>query len=221
MGKRTRGDSAAASSSASASAAPIAVPVGTASAAPADTGSAAPVAPAPADTGSAAPADTGSAAPSAAPDAPTESTLACDPDCDEIKVDDKAIELGKPVVLEPGKHVLIASKSGYLTVRETVTVKAGQKVERTFKLREKPAAPGNSSPCGLIKPPAQAGAGPGPMGETCKPCKRQVPQARRLQVKVSRRGPPSTIAQEVVRQLTVAQHRTRACNEPDISSLPS
>jgi hypothetical protein len=150
LGKKPpESSTAAGSATASASAAPVesAAPSATPSAAPADTGTAAP-------SDSAQPAASGEA--DAGP-APIESTLACDPECDEIKVDDKAIEIGKPVTLSPGKHVLVASKTGYVTVKETVTVKAGEKVEKTFKLKEKPAAPTGPA------------TGPGPQGPA-KPC---------------------------------------------------
>jgi len=154
MGKRSRGDAAQA---ASASAAPATSPTESASAAPTDSASAAPT-----DSASAAPADSAAASadPSAGADggAPGgESTLACDPECDEIRVDDKPIELGKPVDIAPGKHTILATKAGYLVVKEAVVVKAGQKLERTFKLKEKPTAAsattgslpaGPSKPCG-------------------------------------------------------------------------
>src|SRR5262249_12468536 len=103
--------------------------------------------------GSAAPAD--SAAPAAGTEG-VESALACDPDCDEIRVDDQPIELGKPVTLTPGKHAVTASKNGYVTIKETIKVKAGEKFEKTFKLTLKPtaaagpatAAPAPNKPCG-------------------------------------------------------------------------
>jgi len=144
--------------SASAADTASAAPADTASAAPADTGSAAP-----ADTASAAPADTAAPAASGEPDAgpaEPESTLACDPECDEIKLDDKAIELGKPVVIPAGKHQVLATKAGYVTVKELITVRAGEKVEKTFKLREKPAA--RTGP---------ANAAPKPCGKFLKRCK--------------------------------------------------
>lgn len=157
LGRKPADGTTAASSSASASAAPD----DTASAAPADTGSAAP-----ADTGSAAPADTAAPAASGEPDAgpaEPESTLACDPECDEIKLDDKPIELGKPLVIPAGKHRVVATKSGYVTVKETIVVKAGDKVEKTFKLKEKPTAP--AVPAGPVNTP------PKPCGKFLKRCK--------------------------------------------------
>jgi hypothetical protein len=140
-----------------------AMPASSGSAAPAVSGTPAPAdsgAPAPADSGTPAPAD--SAAPDAKPAAP-ESTLACDPDCDEIKVDDKPIELGKPVVLSAGKHSIVASKAGYQTVKETITVKDGDKVEKTFKLKEKSTPPPPTTP--------QTNTGPKPCGKFLKRCK--------------------------------------------------
>jgi hypothetical protein len=161
MGKRSHADAAQATSATpTASAAPE--DSASASAAPADSASAAPTSSAsaaPSDSASAAPApsDSASAAPSGEPAAggPTSpATLACDPDCEEIRVDDKPIELGKPVDLAPGKHVVLASKSGYLTVRENIVVKAGEKFDKTWHLKEKPsgaagpAAAGPPKPCG-------------------------------------------------------------------------
>ncbi len=78
-------------------------------------------------------------APSADPVAPPppageEVTLSCDPACDEIKVDDKAIELDKPLTLPEGKHTVVASKQDFKTVTETITVVAGQKLEKQWKL---------------------------------------------------------------------------------------
>jgi hypothetical protein len=165
MGKRSRAEQdLAAASAASASAAPTE--------AAAATGSAAPSA-APADTGSAAPAATGSAAPSAEPSAapsaepsaaPSASADAnagapdlsanviCDPaDCDEIKIDDKVIDLTKPFIVPPGKHTIVVSKAGYVTIKEKVTVNPGEKLDKTYKLTPRatgPAVQGPSKPCG-------------------------------------------------------------------------
>jgi hypothetical protein len=163
MGKRSRAEAAlAAASSASAAATPTDAPAESgspaASAAPADTGSAAPSA-APADTGSAAPSAEPSAAPSASASADANAgpadqaaSIVCDPaDCDQIRVDDKDLDLTKPIVIPPGKHVLVVVKTGYVTVRETVVVKAGEKLDKTYKLTPKPtgpAGPGPSKPCG-------------------------------------------------------------------------
>jgi hypothetical protein len=164
---RKPADVPAASTSATATAAATAsaAPADSASAAPADTGSAAP-----ADSASAAPADTAAPAASGEADAGAagpESTLACDPECDEIKLDDKPIELGKPLVIPAGKHQVVASKSGYTTVKETIVVKAGDKVEKTFKLKEKPAAP--TGPAGPAT--GQANTPPKPCGKFLKRCK--------------------------------------------------
>jgi hypothetical protein len=141
---------------AAASAAPISVPV------PADTASAAP-----AESASAAPAETAAAAPSASASAsaaaadadagaaPVDATIACDPDpCDEIKVDDKPVDLTKPLTLTPGKHVITVSKKDYQPYTEKITVAPGDaKVEKTYKLTAKPAAPsGQAQPSGPSKP---------------------------------------------------------------------
>lgn len=96
-----------------------------------------------------------SAAPSAEPAPGAEVTLACDPECDEIKVDDKPIELGKSLPLSPGKHTVTGKKDGFQNLKETITVKDGSPLEKTFKLKEKVTPgpvvappPGTSKPCG-------------------------------------------------------------------------
>jgi nucleoid-associated protein YgaU len=160
MGKRSGAEAAlAASSAASASAVPTeaAADTGSAapSAAPADTGSAAPNA-APADTGSAAPSAEPSAAPSASASADANAdqaaSIVCDPaECDEIKIDDKVIDTTQPIVVPPGKHTISVFKTGYVTIKESVTVKAGEKLEKTYKLTLRPtgaAVPGPPKPCG-------------------------------------------------------------------------
>ena len=119
----------------------VIVPVASASVAVAD--SAAPPASA---------AETPSAAPSAEPAAPVgeEVALSCDPGCDEIKIDDIAIDLDKPVTLPPGKHTFVASKAEFRTVTETLTVVAGQKLVKQFKLAPAKVA-GGTTPT-VVKP---------------------------------------------------------------------
>jgi hypothetical protein len=73
-------------------------------------------------------------------------TLTCDPDCDEIKVDDAVVDTTKPLTLAPGKHVVVASKAGYIPDRETIVVKPGEKFEQTFKLKiPLPVGSGNAA----------------------------------------------------------------------------
>jgi len=89
-----------------------------------------------------------SAVPSADPTPPAageEVALSCEPACDEIKVDDKPIELEKPLRLDAGKHVVIASKAEFKTVTETITVTAGQKNEKVWKLVSSAAKPSAGS----------------------------------------------------------------------------
>jgi hypothetical protein len=152
LGKKPPTPTVATTASASAAPAESAAPSASASAAPA-ADSAAPAA------DSATPAaDSATPAASGTPDAKPESMLSCDPsDCDEIKVDDKPIDVGKPVVLTAGKHTVIASKAGYQTAKETIVVKEGEKFEKTFKLKEKAAPPTNPQPS------------PNPQ-QTAKPC---------------------------------------------------
>jgi eukaryotic-like serine/threonine-protein kinase len=103
-----------------------------ASAAPATSGG-------PADSAGAAPTDapSGEPAPSGSPAEPPgeEVTFACDPGCDEIKVDDKSIDPGKPVAsLPPGKHTVTAAKADFKAFSSTITVVAGKKQDVAIKL---------------------------------------------------------------------------------------
>ena len=85
-----------------------------------------------------------SAAPTTEPAAPTgeEIALSCDPGCDEIKIDDKPIDLDKPIFVAAGKHTFVASKAEFKTVTETDTIVAGKKFEKQFKLvAAKPTGP--------------------------------------------------------------------------------
>ncbi len=93
-------------------------------------------------------AETPSAVPTTEPAAPAgeEIALSCDPGCDEIKIDDKAIDLDKPVFLPAGKHTFVASKAEFKTVTETLTVVAGHKLEKQFKLAPAKAAGPSSTP---------------------------------------------------------------------------
>lgn len=97
--------------------------------------------------------------PSAEPVAPPppageEVTLSCDPACDEIKVDDKPIELDKPLTLPEGKHTVVASKAEFKTVTETITVVAGQKLEKQWKLASAAkAVTGGSVPTQTVNKP--------------------------------------------------------------------
>jgi hypothetical protein len=88
-------------------------------------------------------AETPSAAPTTEPAAPVgeEVALGCDPGCDEIKIDDAAIDLDKPLRLAAGKHTVVVTKADFKTINDTITVAAGQKFEKTYKLAAKPTGP--------------------------------------------------------------------------------
>lgn len=112
---------------------------------------------------SAAPTTSAAEAPSPVPSADTtpppaageEVALSCEPSCDEIKVDDQAIELDKPLRLAEGKHTVVASKAEFKTVTDTITVVAGQKLEKTWKLASsaKPATGGGGVPTQTVTKP--------------------------------------------------------------------
>lgn len=145
MGKKPAGPEAAASASASAPVAADTAPA--ASAPPAETAP-------PADTAAPAASADADAGPPAADE--QEVSLVCDPECDEIKVDDKPLDLTKsPMTLPPGKHTIVASKAEFKPVTEKVTVVKGTKLEKKWKLLPAkvaapagPAVPGTTKPCG-------------------------------------------------------------------------
>ena len=70
-----------------------------------------------------------------------EVALTCDPACDEIKIDDAAIELDKPLRLAAGKHTVVATKADFKTVTDSITVVAGQKLEKQWKLVARATGP--------------------------------------------------------------------------------
>jgi hypothetical protein len=93
----------------------------------------------------AAPPDPPPAAPSAveAPAPPTEGevVIKCSPACDEIKIDDNKIEdPAQPTKIAAGSHKVSLSKSGYQSQDEDITVEAGKKFEKEYKLTAIPAA---------------------------------------------------------------------------------
>jgi serine/threonine protein kinase len=152
----------------------VAVPVQTATAA-ANTGS--PTPPLPASTAttenttSAPPVETQDAGPSEAADAsaaaataavdaggnaqePAEVTIACVPDCETAKIDDKPLGVtdagvvsADPIDLPPGAHTISVGKATYLTQTKRVVLKPGQKDSETFRLVKAGAVP-VSKPCG-------------------------------------------------------------------------
>jgi hypothetical protein len=152
LGRSPSGPETVNSAAPSASAAVAAAPSGSESAAPAES-----AAPSAAPEASGAP----SAAPSAEPAATgQEVALTCEPACDELKIDDKVVDTSKPILLEPGKHTVVATKADFKTLTETINVEKGKKLEKKLKLQpaKVAAAPGpgpgpgtsNKQPCGKI-----------------------------------------------------------------------
>ena len=41
------------------------------------------------------------------------------------------IDLTKPFVVLPGKHTIVVLKAGYVTIEENVTLKDGEKLDKT------------------------------------------------------------------------------------------
>jgi hypothetical protein len=97
--------------------------------------------------------------------APTEGELmvSCNPACDEVKVDDNKIDdPSQPVKLAPGSHQVAVSKSGYVAQKDKVTIEAGKKLEKKYKLAEaKGAAPAGGGPGGGTKSGGGASTGGG------------------------------------------------------------
>lgn len=98
-----------------------------------------------------------------------EAKLTCEPACDTIMLDDKSIDLSASVVISPGRHIVVASKSGFVTVTEMVTMPACQAIELEFKMVPKAtplALPENSTPSA----PQKVGVKQ-PCGKFLKRCK--------------------------------------------------
>jgi len=137
-------------------------------------------APAPSATPSAvvaAPSATPSA--SAAPPPPKDALvkLSCEPACDTIKCDGKAVsDASSGVRLDPGKHECKGSKKGYTTATETFEVKAGDEISKTLALTKVAVGGGTYVPPANTTPPTKTGGTktPGP-AKTCgtflNPCK--------------------------------------------------
>lgn len=119
---------------------------------PVETPDAAPAAQAAADAGAPAAAET--------PDAGAAPTLAelvivCVPDCDSVKVDDKALDTTDagivpqdPMQVAAGPHTVVAGRASYVTQTKKFTLKAGQKAKETFFLTKPGAAVAVPKPCG-------------------------------------------------------------------------
>jgi eukaryotic-like serine/threonine-protein kinase len=101
------------------------------------------------------------AAPSQAPDAaaPEQAvvSIVCTPECDSIKIDDKALEneadaslfpSPEPVNLSPGPHTIVVGRATFLPQTKKVTVKAGQKEKLAFFLTKPGPAVVPTKQCG-------------------------------------------------------------------------
>jgi eukaryotic-like serine/threonine-protein kinase len=101
-----------------------------------------------------------------APAATVELKVTCKPDCDEIKVDDVAVDAKKPLALAPGERSITFSKAGYKPVTEKVKVEAGKPLPlKTVTLVQDavavaPTAPPPGTGTGS-KPPPPPGTGTG------------------------------------------------------------
>jgi hypothetical protein len=64
--------------------------------------------------------------------------------CDEVKIDDKKVEI--PAKVAPGMHKVVVSKDGYVAQNADITVEAGKKLEKEFKLVEEKKADATPPP---------------------------------------------------------------------------
>ena len=90
----------------------------------------------------------------AAASASPEITVVCVPDCDSVKIDDKALDTTdagivpqEPMEVAIGPHTIAVGRATYLGQTKKVTLKAGQKAKETFYL-SKPGAVPVVKPCG-------------------------------------------------------------------------
>ncbi len=126
------------------------------------------------------------AAPSAStppPPAPKDALvkIACDPECDELRCDGKAVEMtASGIRLEPGTHECKGSKKGYTTAKETFEVKAGDEVSKTLTLTKVAASgpaparttqPANTAPPVKTSTPSKTPAPAKTCGSFLNPCK--------------------------------------------------
>lgn len=84
-------------------------------------------------------------------------TIVCSPECETIKVDDKALlndsdaslfPASEPVDLSPGAHTIAITRTGYLPQTKRVTVKAAQKEKIAFFLAKPGGAAVPTKTCG-------------------------------------------------------------------------
>jgi serine/threonine protein kinase len=88
--------------------------------------------------------------------ASAELTVVCVPDCDAVKVDDKALDPSdagivpsEPMEVAAGPHTIVVGKASYLGQTKKVTLKAGQKLKQTFFMTKPGAAVAPvPKPCG-------------------------------------------------------------------------
>ncbi|HEY3820943.1 MAG TPA: serine/threonine-protein kinase [Polyangiaceae bacterium] len=84
-----------------------------------------------------------------------EVTVVCVPDCDSVKIDDKALDTSdagtvpsEPVEVAVGPHTIAVGRATYLAQTKRVTLKAGQKAKETFYLTKPGAVAPTPKPCG-------------------------------------------------------------------------
>jgi hypothetical protein len=104
----------------------------------------------------------------AAPAAEGEVLIKCSPSCDEIKIDDKKIDdLKNPTKIAAGPHKVNLSKSGFQSQDEDITVEAGKKFEKEFKLT---ALPKETATAATTPPTKSTGTGTSKTTKTGPKC---------------------------------------------------
>lgn len=87
------------------------------------------------------PSTSASAAPQPA-DEVVAASFRCEPTCDRIEIDGKALEKpGEKIELSPGKHKVRLVKTGYLIQEDEVVVEAGKPLEKVYRLIKLNAGP--------------------------------------------------------------------------------
>lgn len=72
----------------------------------------------------------------APPDEPetVAATIRCKPLCDELLIDNEKADQDESIDLVPGKHTVVGTKKGYLTLETELMIPAGEPFEKEYPL---------------------------------------------------------------------------------------
>ena len=74
-------------------------------------------------------------------------TIRCKPLCDTLLIDNEKVDQDKPIDLVPGKHTLLGTKKGYLTLKKDLMIPAEGPFEEEFVLRRITGRKPQKKPC--------------------------------------------------------------------------